>query len=298
MTMSAAVPVHAHRHEAMATSFELRIVTAEARYAAQASHECFALLDRLHGLLNRHDEGSEISALARLAPGESLRLSAEVFACLRIALDVHLLTGGAFDPTLGDRLDVSRGRVPPASAPSSTRGRLELDTATSTARVLHAPVSPDLGAIGKGFALDRMAETLLEWDLPSALLIAGEGSSVLALDGPTPGTGWEIGLGEGAARRLVSLCHHAIGASGFAVQGAHILDPLTGVPAAARRAWALAPSAAFADAVSTAAMILSPDELSELCAASPRLSVLIAPPVTGAELSVFGDIPFSTHPKL
>ncbi len=295
--MSAAAPVHAHRHEAMATSFELRIVTTDARYAAQAAQECFALLDRLHSLLNRHDEGSEISALARVAPGVSLRLSADVFACLRIAFEVHTLTGGAFDPTLGDRLDVLRGRVPPAAA-AAARGPLELDSATSTVRVLHAPVSPDLGAIGKGFALDRMAETLLEWDLPAALLIAGEGSSVLAVDGPAPGAGWEIGLGEGAARRLVSLRHRAIGASGFAVQGAHILDPLTGAPAAARRAWALAPSAAVADAISTAAMILSPDELSELCAALPGLSVLIAPPVTGAELRVFGDIPFSAHPPL
>jgi thiamine biosynthesis lipoprotein len=143
-----------------------------------------------------------------------------------------------------------------------------------------------------------MAETLLEWDLPAALLIAGEGSSVLALDGPAPGAGWEIGLGEGAARRVVFLRHRAIGASGFAVQGAHILDPLTGAPAAARRAWALAPSAAVADAVSTAAMILSPDELGELCASSPGLGVLFSPATAGAALSDFGDIPFSKYPPL
>ncbi len=46
------------------------------------------------------------------------------------------------------------------------------------------------------------------------------------------------------------------------------------------------------------AMILSPDELSELFSASPGLSVLIAPPSPGAELIVFNDISFSTHPKL
>jgi thiamine biosynthesis lipoprotein len=208
-------------------------------------------------------------------------------------LDVHSLTGGAFDPTLGDHLDVLRGRIQYAIAPDS-RGRIELDPAASTARVLHAPVTPDLGAIGKGYALDRMADTLRDWDLPAALLIAGEGSSVLGLDGPLPGTGWEIGLGDGTARREVSLRNHAIGASGFAVQGAHILEPLTGMPVAPRRAWALSPSAAVADAVSTAAMILSPDELSELCATSPSLSVLTAPPASGATLSAFGHIPFIT----
>jgi thiamine biosynthesis lipoprotein len=291
--MSSAAPIHVFRHEAMATTFELRLVTPDAPYAAQAAHECFALLDRLHALLSRYDEGSEISALSRLEPGSSLRLSAEVAACLRIALEVHTLTGGAFDPTLGDRLDAVRGRKPSPAVPAAARGRLELDPATSTARVLHARVALDLGAIGKGFALDRMAATLVEWDLPAALLIGGEGSSVLALDGPAPGTGWDIGLGEGASRRLVSLRNHALGASGFAVQGAHILDPLTGAPAAARRAWALAPSAALADAVSTAAMVLSPEELAELCAGSPGLGVLIASPAPGAPLSAFGDIPFS-----
>lgn len=298
--MSSPAPTNVYRHEAMATTFELRIVTADELYAAQAAQECFAVLDRLHGLLSRFDEGSEIATLSRLAPGDSMQLSADVSVCLRIALEVHALTGGAFDPTLGDRVDVLRGRVPLAAAasPAAVRGRLEFDPATSTARVLQTSVSIDLGAIGKGFALDRMAATLVEWDLPAALLVGGEGSSLLALDGPAPANGWTIGLGEGPSRRIVSLRHHALGSSGFAVQGAHILDPLTGAPAAARRAWALAPSAAVADAVSTAAMVLAPEELAELCASAPSLGVLIAPPTPGAALSVFGDIPFSTHPQL
>lgn len=293
--MSSAAPIHVFRHEAMATTFELRLVTAEAPYAAQAAHECFALLDRLHALLSRYDEGSEIAVLSRLEPGASLRLSPEVNACLSLALELHQLTGGAFDPTLGDRLDALRGRAPSPAA--ATRGRLELDPATSIARVLNGPVALDLGAIGKGFALDRMGATLAEWDLPAALLIGGEGSSILALDGPAPGTAWDVGLGDGPSRRIVSLRHHALGASGFAVQGAHILDPLTGAPAAPRRAWALAPSAAVADAVSTAAMVLSPEELAELCVASPGLGVLVASPAGHAALHAFGDVPFSNPPR-
>ena len=46
------------------------------------------------------------------------------------------------------------------------------------------------------------------------------------------------------------------------------------------------------------AMILSPNKLLELFSASPGLSVLIAPPSTGAELIVFSDISFSTQPPL
>ena len=56
----------------------------------------------------------------------------------------------------------------------------------------------DLGAIGKGFALDRMAELLDHWDCPSFLLVAG-GSSILAGDPPPDAPGWSCGLGENNA---------------------------------------------------------------------------------------------------
>jgi len=54
-------------------------------------------------------------------------------------------------------------------------------------RVLDAPVSLDFGAIGKDFALDRMSVLLGECGVTRALLIAGGGSSLLALDSPTLG---------------------------------------------------------------------------------------------------------------
>ena len=69
-----------------------------------------------------------------------------------------------------------RGPLPP--------GRLLMDPERFTVRVQDGPVALDLGAIGKGFALDRMAEELEAWDVPRALLIAG-GSSVLARMVPT-----------------------------------------------------------------------------------------------------------------
>jgi thiamine biosynthesis lipoprotein len=287
--MNAAAQMHRHRHEAMATTFELRLVCDDADYSARAAGECFARIDRLEALLNRYDENSEIARLSFLGAGETLRLASDTFACLRLALELNDLTGGAFDPTLGARLDARRGRGPFAGQ-NLSRGRLELQPATFEARVIEAPVTLDLGAIGKGFALDRLADTLLEWDLPRALLIAGEGSSVLALDGPAPGLAWEIGLSEDESRVVVPLLRQGLGASGFAVQGEHILDPLSDAPVAGRRAWALAPNAAVADAVSTAAMLLTPDELAELCAGTAGLGVAIAAPGHAAPLTRFGAL--------
>ena len=114
----------------------------------------------------------------------------------------------------------------------------------------------DLGAIGKGFALDRMGELLRQWDCPSFLLVAG-GSSILAGDPPSDAPGWSCGLGDDDATQRYFLTHASLSGSGLAVKGEHILDPRTGEPALRQnRAWVLADTAAESDALSTACMVL------------------------------------------
>jgi thiamine biosynthesis lipoprotein len=131
---------------------------------------------------------------------------------------------------------------------------------------LTGKIQVDLGAIGKGFALDRMAELLCQWDCPSFLLIAG-GSSVLAGDPPAETPGWSCGIGEDHVSQRFLLTHASLSGSGLAVQGSHILDPRTGRAAARQmRAWALADTAAESDALSTACMVLSEPELEEVLA--------------------------------
>ena len=143
----------------------------------------------------------------------------------------------------------------------------------------------DLGAIGKGFALDRMAEELSDWNCPAFLLIAG-GSSILA-GLPPPGTqGWSVGLGEDNSETRCQLSKCSLSGSGIAVKGKHIVDPRTGQPAEERpRAWALAPTAAVSDALSTAAMVLSESELAVCLAGQTDWLVFLK---TEAELRHFG----------
>jgi len=122
----------------------------------------------------------------------------------------------------------------------------------------------DLGAIGKGFALDRLAEVLREWICPAFLLIAG-GSSILAGDAPPGSAGWSCGLGDDHSPQRYLLQQGSLSGSGLAVKGPHILDPRTGLPGTLRhRAWALANTAAESDALSTACMILTEPEIAEI----------------------------------
>jgi FAD:protein FMN transferase len=236
-------------HAAMATHFQVRIVHDEKRYAGQAAQAAFGLLDSLEACLSRFRTHSDIARARQLSPGEKMRLSEPAFACLEIAKHMEQATQGAFCPT------------PTALKTQTSLPEWELLPRELSIVCLSGQLEFDLGAIGKGFALDRMAELLRDWDCPSFLLVAG-GSSILAGGPPSSAPGWSCGLGEDNASQRFFLTEASLSGSGLAVKGAHILDPRTGRPASRQnRAWVLADTAAQSDALSTACMVLSESEL-------------------------------------
>ncbi|HWD93248.1 MAG TPA: FAD:protein FMN transferase [Verrucomicrobiae bacterium] len=243
--------IHVFTHHAMATFFQVRIAGEEQNYASQAARVAFDLLDRLESLLSRFRENSDISAIAALAPGEKLRVAEPTFSCLETAMQMEAATAGAFSVTAA------------ALRTQSTPPRWSLSRDDLSVRCDEGRLEFDLGAIGKGFALDRMAMELADWDCPSFLFSAG-GSSVL-VGAPPPGKpGWSTGLGDEGASRRFWLQHCSLSGSGVAVKGEHIIDPRSGQSARARaRAWALAPTAAQSDALSTACMVLDEKEIAE-----------------------------------
>ena len=242
--------IHTFKHHAMATEFQIRIADEDPTYAAQAAQELFTLADRLNGLLSRFLENSEIRQIAALQPGMALPLNAMTFDCLRLARQMEALTH-AFALTATAR-----------RAPDTPPPRWRLEEENLLIHCDEGALEFDLGAIGKGYALDRMAAELAEWECPAFLLIAG-GSSVLAGAAPANAAGWDAGLGmPGGVARRFALTHGSLGGSGIFEQGRHIIDPRTGQPAQLRaRAWAFAKTGAISDALSTAAMVLTDAEL-------------------------------------
>jgi FAD:protein FMN transferase len=250
------------RHEAMAAAFALRIAGVEEQYARQAAQAAWDELDRIEGRLSRFAEGSDVFRINRLAAGQDTVVHVDTFECLRMAWEVQQDTDGAFD-------------VAYASTAPADRPRFQLDESHHAVRVLADGVRLDLGGIGKGFALDRMATLLREWDVESALLCAST-STVLAL-GPPPGqTGWPVSIGPDHDLRRRRLSHGALSGSGRAVHGDHIIDPRTRRPAQDRAAaWSVAPTAALADALSTAFMIMPDDQIRGYCRRHPGVAAYL-----------------------
>lgn len=266
--------IHVFNHRAMATQFQVRIANEEKTYAAQAAQAAFALTDGLESHLSRFRANSDISQLAQLAPGEVLRLSEPAFACLEIAKRMEHTTRGGFSAT-------AAALQSQASPPEWT-----LLKQSYSIRCDEGKLEFDLGAIGKGFALDRMAQLLHEWSCPAFLLVAG-GSSILAGEPPPEMMGWSCGLGDDRSPHRFSLRRCSLSGSGLAVKGSHILDPRSGRPAARQnRAWALTDIAAESDALSTACMVLDATEIEPILAGNERWLVFLE---DGAELRRFGN---------
>lgn len=260
------------RHEAMATHFEITIAGQGEAYARQAAAGAFRELDRLEGELSRFVESSDIARANRLANGQSAAIGDDALQCLLIASGIAQATGRAFDAAYGSEREAGQ----PPDAPAFT---LDPEAHVLTSR--SARLRLDLGAIGKGYALDCLAGVLAEWGVTSACLNGG-GSTVLALGPPPDAGGWAVGLGEGPARRQLSLAHQALSGSGIAVKGSHLADPRSGAPAPRTlRAWALAESAAVADALSTAFFVMADSEVAAFCSGHGGVGAALTRPEGG-----------------
>jgi thiamine biosynthesis lipoprotein len=181
-----------------------------------------------------------------------VKVSRELFELLQTCLAVSRDSSGAFDITVGPLMKLwgffrGDGHVPDTQAISE---RLEhvgyryvaLEAEQGTVRFLKAGVELDLGGVGKGYAIDRMAAILLRRGFHSALLSAG-GSSIYALGAPPDSAGgWRITvqdpLDSDKAATSVYLKDNSLSTSGgyekfFEAGGrrySHIMDPRTGSP--------------------------------------------------------------------
>lgn len=293
-----APPVHKFGHQAMNTVFEVMLVEDDAQVAESAAYAVFQKVDRLEEQISRFLDVSEVAMISRIKPGETYRVSPETLDLLLIATRVCAATRGAFDVTVGTVMDALRGvghrwgglteKERRDALDACGMNRLVIDTENLLVAVnpdrqgRDTPLELDFGALGKGYAVDLGCE-LLQNDYGFAdFLIHGGTSSVAARgsmgDGPP---GWPVGVGGDWKKRAgldaVRVNCGAISGSGFEVKGAHIVDVRHGVAAARyAAAWSYAPTAALADALSTAFLGMSWGEIEKACEALEGCGALVA----------------------
>jgi thiamine biosynthesis lipoprotein len=264
-------------HKAMATVFEILVGHPDAAYAQKAALEAFLLIDRLEGEFSRFIGNSDISRINRAAVREQVRVNPAVFECLRRSMAAWEMTGGAFDVTVGHLKDPGGKGGPPVRETAAGMDALVLDGSGFMVTKTR-PVEIDLGGIGKGFALDRAADLLLEWDLHDVFLHGGT-SSVLARGRPSGRDGWEVTISrpEDRGRILHRFVLRDRSMSGSGVEkGFHIIDPERLAPAQdTLAAWAVAKDAALADALSTAFMVMGWEDVKRLCSEDPDIKAVV-----------------------
>ncbi|MBN2411727.1 FAD:protein FMN transferase [candidate division KSB1 bacterium] len=277
-----------YSHKAMATIYEIFICDEDASYAQQASWEAFQLLDNLEMDLSRFLENSDIARINNSAAHVPVRIGLDALNCLQECSRFYSETDGAFDITVGSLTECWLNKDKTLRRPSqkevvSAKSLTGMDLllihdSDYTVELTDSPVRIDLGGYGKGYAVDRMAELLQEWDINS-FLIHGGMSSVLARGELTGEKGWPVSISDPFhSHKMISkyiLKNRAMSGSGLQ-KGSHIIDPRTAAPLRKKRAvWTFASDAAECDALSTAFMIMSLMEIEQYCGQHPDIYSVI-----------------------
>jgi thiamine biosynthesis lipoprotein len=250
-------PHHLIHHEAMKTTYSLRICTEDKSLADSLACECIYLIDELEQKLSRYHEGGDVYRINHMAAGDTLHISEECHECLILAMEACLHTHGLFDPTLGTMIE-HRKTSQVGALPTPT-GRLVVHPETPSVTCEKPGRVIDLGGIGKGYTLDQLKKLLADRDIDGALLSAGA-STHLAIGDPS----WPIDLSGKNDVLRVDLKNEALSASGTIIQGSHIVHPdqaQADPEHQPRLIWSRSGSAAFSDAWSTALMLMAPEEI-------------------------------------
>lgn len=257
--------------DAMKTTFRLFVPGGDRALVDSAVSEAFQKLEELEGVLSRYAPGSDISRINAMDAGETLFLSDECDRCLRLAIEASAATGGRFDPCAGTMIDAVKSG---SGVAGTVRGVVSLDEHRPLVKCLEAGRVLDLGAIGKGFALERMGAILAAHGIADALLTSGA-STILAMGSMD----WPIDIPHSAGARRVLLRASALAASGNSQQGAHIVNPEDGTAARTfENVWVIHPRAPFADAFSTACFTMTPEDIEEFTALLPAECRVISDP--------------------
>ena len=280
----------------MAARFEAVALGDQSPRLLAALDEALDEIELAERRLSRFLPESEVSELNAVASSRPVKVSPGLFDILKVCAGVWQASGGLFDVTVGPLVDVWNTSRKAGVIPSEDQlqqalqvvgfNRIQADELGRRIHFTTQGVRLDLGAVGKGYALNMAARTLLDCGVDCGLIHGGT-STVVALEAPEPESGWKIEIAGPedypGTIGMISLKNQALSVSAvhgrsFMHQGrrlGHVIDPRTGRPVSgALVAAVVAGDALLADALSTALLAMGPEGMEKLRAAFPNAEFL------------------------
>lgn len=263
---------------AMDTYMKLTAYGENAETAVNISSEKISELERLWSVT---DENSEIYA-ANHSGGKAVPIGRDTADLLELSLEMSEKTGGAIDCTVYPLVKewgftTGEYKIPDEEkiAELLQNTGYEKIAFDGTSLTLPEEFQIDLGAVGKGFTGDLLADIMRENGVTSALLDLG--GNIQTVGSKPDGTPWKIGLrnpfGEGLFAVLEISDKAAVTSGGYeryfvgedGETYCHILDPKMGKPAKSgiSSATAVGASGGVCDALSTALFVMGADKAAE-----------------------------------
>ncbi|MCO8124289.1 FAD:protein FMN transferase [Stieleria sp. TO1_6] len=285
-------------HRAMAAEFAVILAESDA-HLVEPALEALEFLDQIEARLTIYQDQSEIARLNASASRHPVAVSAETYALLQRSNAWSDRTAGAFDITAGPLVRAwgftqRRGRKPTGQEIDAALARvgyqhLQFDDVKRSVKFAVPEMEINLGAIGKGFALDQLTATLQERGLAN-FLIHGGGSSVIARGDQVGGSGqgWAVGISHPTKPKLrlagIRLRDQALSTSGSGKQFfhhrgrrfGHVIDPRTGYPAGDLLSLTVvAENATDAEACSTAYFVAGSEAIAEAVESDLALPAMV-----------------------
>lgn len=282
----------------MGTRFSINVWVGDRSPAAAgvAIEAALAEIERIEQIMSEWRPSSELSQFNDAAGGDLRPLSPELFEVLQRSKIVSEATGGAFDPTfhgVGQLWKFEPGAVPPtkeaiaAKLPLVDWRAIELDPNTQRGRLARPGMKVGLGAIAKGYGVDRASQVLKQHGFVDHIV---EGGGDTYVSGTKAGALWKVGIqrpdGPGSIAAIPASNRAIVTSGGYQrfleVDGkryAHIIDPRTGWPldeaVSAQSITVLADDATDADAYATAVAVMGPEQGMAFVEAHPQLEAVL-----------------------
>lgn len=266
----------------MGTVFEVIAYDDSPQRASAAIDAALREAVRLDAVMSNYKPDSDLSRLNRTAHFHSQRVPPDLYRVIAESIDYSRLSEGKFDITVGPLVNYWKSVM--RGGQSISKAELEkLRACTGYEKIVLVPpdqvefrspcLQVDLGAIGKGFAVDRMVAILRSKGLSSAFVNAG-GSTIYGLGSPPHESGWRVRLRDPSGKNApeLVLVDNSVSTSEQTApdllgtsRAGHIVDPETGEPAVTSAAVsAVARTGTASDALSTTLLLLGPKKSAPL----------------------------------